>query len=95
MFDSKKAKWIVCGLGAWLALVEAAAGQETSATYQADEVLQQAEPVSGRTLPRAVYIDVPQPVIDDQDLFFPRLTGALPQAQIPVRPAGTNAAGIS
>lgn len=73
MFDSKKAKWIVWGLGAWLALVEAAVGQETSVTDQGDEVLQQAEPVSGRTLPRAVYIDVPQPIIDDQDPVFPAL----------------------
>ena len=73
MFDSKKAKWIFWGLGAWLALVEAAVGQETSVTDQADEVLQQAEPVSGRTLPRAVYIDVPQLIIDDQDPVFPAL----------------------
>ena len=66
MFDSKNANLIVWVLSAWLAMVETACGQEASGT-------EQAEPDSGRPLPRAVFIDLPQPVIDDQDPVFPAL----------------------
>lgn len=83
MFDSKKAKWIVWGLGAWLALVEAAVGQETSVTDQADEVLQQAEPVSGAPCPGPFTSMCRSPLLMIKILFFQRLTGFLPRAQIP------------
>ena len=45
MFDSKNANLIVWVLSAWLALVETGCGQEASGT-------EQAEPDSGRPLPR-------------------------------------------
>ena len=66
MFDSKNANLIVWVLSAWLALVETACGQEASGT-------EQAEPDSGRPLPRAVFIDLPQPIIDDQDPVWPSI----------------------
>ena len=66
MFDSKNANLIVWVLSAWLALVETVCGQDASST-------EQAEPDSGRPLPRAVFIDLPQPIIDDQDPVFPAL----------------------
>ncbi|MAJ54527.1 MAG: hypothetical protein CBC67_00780 [Gammaproteobacteria bacterium TMED107] len=71
MFNSKNANLIVWVLSIWLALVEIAGGQEASGTDQADQVLQQAEPISGRILPRAVFIDLPQLIIHDQDPVFP------------------------
>ena len=70
MFDLKKATLVVWASVACLPLIEAAAWQEQTGADPAEDEILQPEPDPGRPLPRAVFIDVPQPLDDVKDPVF-------------------------
>ena len=68
MFDLKKAALIFLALVASLPLTEAASQQNQNGANPADGGALQPKPNSERSLPRAVFIDVPQPLLSVKGL---------------------------